>query len=618
MFDVMYFIVYSIYLYYPQQQLKINVVKNKRGDLNMRHIFRLMNILTVFVLIFLPDISISAKSQKTALVIGNGAYTSSPLRNPVDDATDITSMLKKLGFKVILKTNANQRTMKKSIRNFGKKLRNGGVGLFYYAGHAVQVQGTNYLIPIGAQIESESDVEYEAIDTGRVLGKMEDAGNGLNIIILDACRDNPFARSFRTSEKGLARMDAPTGSILAYATAPGSIAADGTGRNGLYTSKLLKHMATPGLEIEKVFKKVRIDVLRSSNKKQVPWESSSLIGEFYFNPKRGIAVVGSTQKVDTGLKAEQKRLEQERKELARIEAEIKERKMIGSERKRIEAKKKKLLAMSKRPPIDPNDIIWDDENSLGMEFVYINPGTFMMGSPSSEPGRFSGEKLHRVTLTRGFYMQTTEVTQGQWRAVMGSNPSKFKNCGDSCPVEKVSWNDAQVFIQKLNRKERTNKYRLPTAAEWEYAARAGSTTAFANGGISDLLCDYDSNLDAMGWYCGNSNERTHPVAQKQPNAWGLYDMHGNVLEWCQDWDLYWYVEKNPVSFVIDPTGPSSGSRRVNRGGSWGAFAWACRSAVRGRNEPGNRSYVLGFRLASFTRSVSQVKRGVACNDVRLS
>ncbi|MBW2606595.1 MAG: caspase family protein [Deltaproteobacteria bacterium] len=481
----------------------------------MRHVFRLMIILPVFVMIFLPDISLSAKNQKTALVIGNGAYSSSPLRNPVNDATDITFMLKKLGFKVILKTDANQRTMKKFIRTFGKELRNGGVGLFYYAGHAMQVHGTNYLIPIGARIESESDVEYEAIDAGRVLGKMEDAGNGLNIIILDACRDNPFARSFRTSEKGLARMDAPTGSILAYATAPGSIAADGAGRNGLYTSKLLRHMTTPGLEIEKVFKKVRIDVVRSSQKKQVPWESSSLIGEFYFNPKRGIAVVKSTQKIDTGLNAEQEELEKERKELARIEAVIEERGRVEAERKRIEAKMTKLLAMSKRPPKPKSKKISD---SLGMKFVSIMPGTFMMGSPSSEPGRESDEKQHQVTLTKGFYMQTTEVTQGQWRAVMGNNPSHFENCGDDCPVEKVSWNDAQGFIRRLNQKEGSDKYRLPTEAEWEYAARAGTTTAFENGWISELKCGYDSNLDAMGWYCGNSNRRTHPVAQKHPNT----------------------------------------------------------------------------------------------------
>jgi len=555
----------------------------------MRHVLRLMITLPVFVLIFLPDISISAKNQKTALVIGNGAYSSSPLRNPVNDASDIASALKKLGFKVLLKTDANQRTMKKFIRTFGKELRNGGVGLFYYAGHAMQVHGTNYLIPIGAKIESESDVEYEAIDAGRVLGKMEDAGNGLNIIILDACRDNPFARSFRTSDKGLARMDAPTGSILAYATAPGSIAADGTGRNGLYTSKLLKHMATPGLEIGRVFRKVRIDVLRSSQKKQVPWESSSLIGEFYFNPKRGIAVVKSTHKIDTGLKTEQVQLEQERNELERIEAEIEERKRVEAERKRIEAKMIKLLAMSKRPPKAKSKKI---TNSLGMEFVSIKPGSFIMGSPSSEHGHLNNERQHKVTLTKGFYMQTTEVTQGQWEAVMGSNPSHFKNCGDNCPVEKVSWNDAQEFIRKLNRKERTNRYRLPTDAEWEYAARAGSTTAFANGVISELRCGYDLNLDAMGWYCGNSGKRTHRVAGKKPNRWGLYDMHGNVWEWCQDW----YEKNYPSGSAIDPTGPSSGSYRVYRGGSWSNRARRCRSASRLRNEPGNRDNYLGFRL----------------------
>ena len=248
-------------------------------------------------------------------------------------------------------------------------------------------------------------------------------------------------------------------------------------------------------------------------------------------------------------------------------------------------------------------------NSLGMEFVYIKPGTFMMGSPSSEPGRRSDEKQHQVTLTKGFYMQTTEVTQGQWRAIMGNNPSHFKNCGDDCPVEKVSWNDAQGFIRKLNQKEGTDKYRLPTEAEWEYAARAGSTTVFANGGISELKCGYDSNLDAMGWYCGNSGVTysgcydasrwggpkcagTHPVAKKQPNAWGLYDMHGNVWEWCQDW----YGKNYPSGSVIDPTGRSSGSDRVNRGGSWLSDARGCRSANRRRSKPGYRNRYLGFRL----------------------
>ena len=237
--------------------------------------------------VFLPfgfaDRGLKVQGKRYALVIGNGSYKAGPLKNPVSDAFDTATCLKKLGFSTILITNASQKTMEQSIFEFGKKLRSGGVGLFYYAGHGLQVNGRNYLVPVDAIIESESDVKYESVDAGRVLGKMEDAGNGLNIIILDACRNNPFARSFRSGQRGLAKMDAPTGSILAYSTAPGSVAADGTGRNGLYTSKLLKYMVIPGMPIEKIFKKVRIEVIKESASRQVPWESSSLTGDFCFS-----------------------------------------------------------------------------------------------------------------------------------------------------------------------------------------------------------------------------------------------------------------------------------------------------------------------------------------------
>ena len=232
------------------------------------------------------DRGIKLKVDRLALVIGNSAYQTAPLKNPTNDAEDMAANLKELGFEVILKKDADQRTMEDAIRYFGRQLRNGGVGLFYFAGHGVQVEGLNYLIPVDARIESESDVKYEAVDAGRILGKMEDAENRLNIVILDACRNNPYARAFRSDQGGLARMDAPTGSLVAYSTAPGEVAADGPDRNGIFTKYLIQHMMTPNLALEHVLKRVRIDVALETNGRQIPWESSSLMGDFYFKSKK--------------------------------------------------------------------------------------------------------------------------------------------------------------------------------------------------------------------------------------------------------------------------------------------------------------------------------------------
>ncbi len=230
--------------------------------------------------------------------------------------------------------------------------------------------------------------------------------------------------------------------------------------------------------------------------------------------------------------------------------------------------------------------------SIGYKMIYISPGTFKMGSPFSEQGRYDDELRHTVTLTKGFYMGAAEVTQEQWKKIMGNNPSTFKNCGSDCPVEQVSWNDCQEFILHLNRHEKTRRFRLPTEAEWEYACRAGSGLAFANGDITETKCGYDPNLDTIGWYCGNTEEKTQPVAKKGPNAWGLYDMHGNVWEWCQDW----YGEYK-LGHVADPKGPASGSGRVFRGGGWGLNARTCRSAFRDKYAPDLKCKFLGFRLA---------------------
>lgn len=239
-----------------------------------------------FLILFLPAITLSfetGREIKTALVIGNEDYKSSPLNNPANDAEDIGKKLADYGFDVTLVVNAKKREMEKAIRKFGKKLRKGGVGLFYYAGHGIQIDGANYLIPIGATLESEIDVKYEGVDANLILGKMKDAENNLNIVILDACRNNPFVKNMSSARVGLARMDAPNGSILAYATSPGKVALDGRkGRNSVYTKNLLKNISIPGLTIENILKNTRIAVIKATYKNQVPWESSSLTTNFYF------------------------------------------------------------------------------------------------------------------------------------------------------------------------------------------------------------------------------------------------------------------------------------------------------------------------------------------------
>ena len=231
------------------------------------------------------------------------------------------------------------------------------------------------------------------------------------------------------------------------------------------------------------------------------------------------------------------------------------------------------------------------KNSIGMDFILIPSGVYKMGSPAEETDRFSDETLHVATLPDSIYMQTTEVTQAQWAAVMGNNPAKFKECGDNRPVEQVSWLDVQEFIRRLNQMEGADSYRLPTETEWEYAARAGGTTVFGNGDMTNAKCGPDTVLTAMGWYCGNSGEKTHPVGSKSPNAWGLYDMHGNVWEWCQDWYGPYPTNENS-GFLILPLKWG----RVVRGGSYISYAGLCRSAARGWQNPEKRVTHLGFRL----------------------
>ena len=227
--------------------------------------------------------SLSLAEERVALVIGNSSYAQSPLKNSANDATDMAAKLAELGFEVLKYTDVNRQNMRMAMRDFGHKLKSADVGLFYFAGHGVQIEGINYLVPLDTDINSVDEVQDESIDASAILRKMQSAGNKVNIVILDACRNNPFPSSFRSLDRGLARMDGPIGSFIAYATSPGSVAADGDGRNGLYTQYLLAALSQPGLSIEQVFKQVRNRVVHDTHGKQTPWESSSLMGEFTFS-----------------------------------------------------------------------------------------------------------------------------------------------------------------------------------------------------------------------------------------------------------------------------------------------------------------------------------------------
>ena len=477
-----------------------------------------------------PAAAAHTKEQRVALVIGNSTYKSAPLKNPANDAADIAKALRGLGFQVTLKQNQSRESMAQAIREFGNQLKRGGTGLFYYAGHGMQVKGKNFLIPVDSDIQSEDEVPYRGIDANELLAKMESARNRVNLVILDACRNNPFARSFRSSSQGLAQMDAPVGTLVAFATAPGSVAADGMGRNGLYTQHLLASLNQPGLKIEDVFKRVRVGVRQGSRGKQIPWENTSLEGDFYFKP-------GKPGEAPTQL-----------------------------------ASLAPALTPEPAPGAAGAGEAWADPTT-GMEFVWIPNGCFQMGSPASESGRESDEQQHQVCV-EGYWLAKYEVTNAQYKKFRPNH-----SADDKLPVTDVSWTDAMHFAQWLSEKSGM-KIRLPTEAEWEYAARAGTSTAYFWGD------SWDGRHNFM------SSEKK-PIGSHQPNAWGLYDMLGNVWEWtASSYDGSYSGAERQVASL------EAGGKRVYRGGSWNRRPRYVRSANRAGDVPPDYRYdTIGFRLS---------------------
>lgn len=491
-------------------------------------------------------------AAKVALVIGNSEYEgNNKLANPVNDARDMAKVLAGYGFEVVGYNKNSGRLdtldldypkMETYISQFRSLLKKDGVALFYYAGHGMQKDGVNYLIPLNHNVNSPEQLKYKTVNAKMVLEEMEAAQSFLNVVILDACRDSPF-RSFRGSQTGLSSMNAPAGSIVIFSTHEGGTAFDGVvnGRNGLFTSHLLAAMQNGNQEIESIFKatskKVQVDA-KSYDVKQIPFLSSSFNEQFCFG------ICGNGQAVVPQ-----------------------------------PAAPAYVPSVSKPAPVA-------SRQSFEPEMVAIPAGTFEMGSTDGE----SDEKPVKSWKLNTFYMSKYETTFDEYDAFASATgrekPSDRGWGRGKRPVINVSWQDAVAYAEWLSGK--TGKaYRLATEAEWEYAARAGSTTKYWWG---DNLGSNKANCDGCGsqW----DNKQTAPVGSFSPNGFGLYDTVGNVWEWtCSEYGAYSEGKQTQCNQSV--TG-----RRVLRGGSWLSEALNVRSAFRNYDVTTYWNFDLGFRLIS--------------------
>lgn len=542
----------------------------------------------------------AAAAPRVALVIGNGGYGDAigRLANPTHDAELVAQSLTEVGFSVTTLLDGDQKAMKRAISDFGKKLVEAGpeaTGLFYYAGHGVQIGGTNYLIPLDAKIDSEADADMEAIDADWILKQMEYAGNRVNVVILDACRNNPLTRGLRSATNGLARMDAPKGSFIAYSTAPGEVAQDGSNGNSPYAAALAKAIAGKATPIEEMFRNVRVDVMAATRESQVPWDSSSLTGAFYFREADPTVAAAAEAPAAAAAPVE-------------------------------EAGDGATRGQTTDGPPPAGTAFRDCPDCPDM--VVIPAGRFVMGAPQEDEDRRPDEgPLHKVSIGAAFALATTEVTRDQFQAFIDDTGHEitgdcyladdkegrdddtanwqkpgFDQSG-SDPVVCVSWRDAEAYAEWMSARTGQN-YRLPTEAEWEYAARAGRRSYFPWDDGSELdACKIGNNFDAAGHThfanqeassCDDGAVFTAPVGSYQPNRFKLFDMAGNVWEWTEDCYRPDYKDAptDGSAAVID-----SCKEHVARGGSWIDGQWDFRFARRYNVDSWGRENIIGFRLA---------------------
>ena len=540
------------------------------------------------------------EEQRIALVIGNKDYNNlSNLKNPINDARLMKNVLIERGFEVIYKENATKYDMQKLVGKFTGKLKKNGIGLYYFAGHGVSVEGENFLVGTDSLMDDKDAVPYQTLALNYLTKKMKKSGNRLNIIILDACRNDPFSDT-RSSGGGLAPISNAKGLFIAYATEAGGVAIDGEyGKNGVFTKYLVKHLKESGATIEKVFKNTRADVEDKTDGKQNPAVYSQMRGDFFFT-------LPSSYSFDTISDSHFPLTINTTPRDAKVyimNIDPKYYDGIRLKKGSYDIKVKRAGYLTKRGDIKLNsalniDIVLEKERVVYRKkkeyskekngFVLIKKGSFMMGSNSGDKDE---KPIHRVNIDYDFYIGKYEVTFNQYDKFCDATGREKPNDDGwgrgERPVINVSWNDAKAYTKWLSKKEGTT-YRLPTEAEREYVARAGTTTKYSFG-------DSDSSLGQYAWYSKNSSSKTHKVGQKKPNPWGVYDMYGNVWEWCEDWYVDSY--KNTPRNGTDNNSDSQGIK-VLRGGSWYSNSDNLRSANRNRSYPSNTYYNIGFRVVS--------------------
>lgn len=546
----------------------------------------------------------AGSQRRVALVIGNGDYPEKDLdlTNPVNDAELIAGTLRGLGFEVLERKNASRQEMLEAVQAFGSQLGNRGIGLFYYAGHGVQLGGRNYLVPTNfGNVASSQDIEKELLYAGEVLDKMA-TKQGLNIVVLDACRNNPTELGFPAGVKeGFAEIkNTPAGTFIAFSTSPGDTAADGAGENSPYTKALVESLRMRPSRLEDVFIHTRLELDRTTNGRQVPWENSSLKSVFFFTPDE---VAGTPLPNLTPTSP--------------LREELLKGLLGGLKQFTFHAPQTGPGGSVTARRTGRASFYTEDVRGAGLEMVEIPGGRFLMGSNFADAdAAYADSKRYNDEATRdtvaaempqhnvnvpGFYMSKYEVTQRQWQAVMGSLPRldpKYR--GDDLPVVNVNWREAEAFCERLSQLT-GRQYRLPSEAEWEYACRAGTNTPYAFGpNISPQLSNYNGGAPFAGAAPGNYRQSLTTVGQTSAaNAFGLYDMHGNAWEWCAD---NWHASYDGAptdGSMWEATDEDNRPYRVIRGGSWDSIANSCRSASRrkqGARIPGSNK--IGFRVAA--------------------